>query len=205
MEIYEFLYRIYDFYNKELFNGELPYVVITLEKREGVRGYFSPSTFTDSKKNIGQLCINPKYFISGNEMRVFSTIVHEMCHIYMKIKGENVVKGYHSIAWAKKMESIGLQPTSNGKKDGRKTGLSMTHLIIKGGLFENKTKELTQVMKMKFSIFSSTKNEEQIKASEKTIPGKRIRYACLCSSFWGKKGMEVQCIKCGKKFKEEYK
>lgn len=204
MEIYDFLYKVYDFYNKKLFNSSLPYVVITLEVREGVRGYYSESRFTDRKKNIGQLCINPSFFVSGNERRVFSTIVHEMCHIYMKMKGEDVVKGYHSKKWAEKMESVGLQPTSDGTKNGKKTGLSMTHLIIRGGPFDVNTKILTENMGMKFSIFSSDKSIEK-KASEKTVPGTRVRYECKCSSFWAKKGMDVTCNKCGNKFIGGYK
>lgn len=204
MDIYGFLYAVYDFYNRELFSGELPYVVITLEMREGVRGYFSPSRFTDRKENFGQLCINPSYFKSGNEKRVFSTIVHEMCHIYMKAKGENVVKGYHSKAWALKMESVGLLPTSDGTKEGKKTGLSMTHLIIKGGLFERKTGILMNERGMKFSLFSAKDYASEAKAGEKAVPGTRVKYECACSSFWGKKGMDVTCNKCGKKFQRRF-
>lgn len=201
MEIYDFLYEIYDYYNRELFEGQLPYVVITLEEREKVRGYFSPSRFTDSRKNIGQLCINPQYFIPGNEERVYSTIVHEMCHILMKMKGEDVVKGYHSVKWAEQMMRIGLIPTSDGTEKGKKTGFSVTHLIEKEGLFSVKTKELIEKRKMLFSIFSSKINKEEIyRNNDKSVPGKRIRYECGCSSFWGKKGMNVYCKKCNKDF-----
>ncbi len=202
MDIYEFLYKVYDFYNRELFDGKLPYVVITLEMREGVRGYYSSSKFTDRKKDLGQLCINPYYFTEKNEKRVFSTIVHEMCHIYMKMQGENVVKGYHSKKWAMKMESIGLLPTSDGTKNGKKTGLGMTHLVIKGGLFEEKTRILTGEMGMRFSIFSQKKEESM--AAEKKVPGTRVKYECGCSSFWGKKGMDVTCNRCNKKFIRRY-
>lgn len=202
MDIYEFLYKVFDFYNKELFGGLLPYVVITLEEREGVRGYFSPSSFKDGReKLIGKFCINPKFFVPGNEWRVFSTIVHEMCHLYMKKSGENVVKGYHSKAWSALMESIGLLPTSNGKEDGKKTGFSMTHLVIKGGLFEKKTRELVEKEGMKFILFSSElKKGEEERVSEKSVPGRRVRYSCDCSSFWGRKGMNVHCNECNKDF-----
>lgn len=202
MNFYDYFYKVYDFYNTELFGGLLPQVVFSVEQRKGVRGYFSPLKFTDSNENsYGIICFNPSFLYSGNEEKVFSTLVHEMCHLYMKINGEDVVKGYHSASWAKKMEKLGLLPTSTGKEGGKKTGFCMTHLIIEGGVFDRITRKLLENKDFLFPyVFNESLKEEGEVKVKKSVPGCRFRYHCNCSSFWGKKGMNVHCNLCKNDF-----
>jgi hypothetical protein len=44
--------------------------------------------------------------------------------------------GYHNEEWSKKMQSIGLMPSHNGKPGGKKTGQNMSDYVISGSFFE---------------------------------------------------------------------
>ena len=206
MIMYDFLYRAYDFYNKELFKNTLPLkVMITLERRANIKGFFSSSMFIDDKNtSVAQITLNPFYFEKGNEREVLSTFVHEMCHLKMDLQGEKP-NGYHSKKWALMMNEIGLLPTDDGTKEGKQTGFRMTHLIIKGGLFDIKTNDFLVDSKNTFVVTEKNKGLENVSETngEKKIKGRRIRYSCGCSLIWGKKGLYVRCEKCGNYFKEK--
>jgi hypothetical protein len=42
---YQGFQRAYDFFNRELFAGTLPQVLVTLQRHANTRGYFSPQRF----------------------------------------------------------------------------------------------------------------------------------------------------------------
>lgn len=132
-EFYEELQKIYQFFNVELFNNELPNCLITVQRKKRVMGYFSPNRWVDDKENkIHELALNPSYFASCNFIEVFQTIVHEMCHLWQFECGKPSRRTYHNKEWADKMESIGLIPSSTGKVGGKKTGQSMNDYPEKG-------------------------------------------------------------------------
>lgn len=202
MKIYPLLYEAYDYYNKKLFSSVLPEVVITVERKNNFKGYFCQDLYENSegKTKLCQITLNPSFFKEGNEKAVFSTLVHEMCHLKTAMDGENLSTGYHSKAWADLMESIGLIPTSTGKEGGKKTGFKMTHMIVKGGKFDLCTQKLFE----KNLYFDVTDFKNEIKVAEKEIKnetrGTRIKYSCGCTSFWGGRGIKALCSKCGKEF-----
>ena len=211
MIIYDFLYKAYKYYNQRLFENKLPErIVITIERRSNIKGYFSSSRFSDLRENdvLSQITLNPSYFGKGDEKKVLSTLVHEMCHLYMETKGENGANGYHTKKWAAVMNECGLKPTNNGKKDGKETGFKMTHLIVKDGKFDRLTKELLD----KGVVFEIRDKESLVKASQSEIKankysrcGKRYKYKCNCSQFWGKNGLRVMCQVCKTQFIQEKK
>ena len=125
----------YDFFNTELFNGELPDVFITYQRRAHSRGYFSPDRFSgrNGKLQRHELALNPDAFIGRTDEDIGSTLGHEMAHVWDKQNGTASTRGYHSKIWAAKMKSIGLQPSSTGAVGGRETGQKMSHYIIPGG------------------------------------------------------------------------
>lgn len=200
MEVYSVLYRAYDFYNKKFFGNLLPKAVITLEYREGIKGYFSQGRFENQKNgmSISQITLNPLYLKKGEEMKFFATLVHEMVHFYVKLMGEKCSYGYHSKKWADEMENIGLIPTSTGKPGGKKLGFVMTQIIDKNGEYYKKTKELIKAGCV-FDFVSLKEGNESKTACEKA-PQTRVRYKCECSSFWGKKGLKVRCLNCNENF-----
>ena len=42
---YQGFQEAYDFFNRELFGGSLPQVLVTLQRHANTRGYFSPERF----------------------------------------------------------------------------------------------------------------------------------------------------------------
>lgn len=133
---YKELQYAYDFFNKNLFNNELPNLLITLQRGRYTFGYFSPERFT-GKSNVSELALNPDYFGERSLADTLSTLAHEMCHVwqhYANVKKPRAC--YHDKIWANKMEAIGLMPSHTGLAGGRRTGQQMTHYIIKDGLFQ---------------------------------------------------------------------
>lgn len=147
---YDELQKAYDYFNKEIFGGQLCDCLITLQRKNRTYGYFSPNKFVSQKKeSTDEIALNPSYFAICPPEEVMQTLVHEMTHLWQFHHGTPGRRGYHNAEWANKMESIGLMPSSTGKEGGKRTGESMADYIIKGGIFE---KKLGKLMKGKAYI-----------------------------------------------------
>jgi predicted SprT family Zn-dependent metalloprotease len=143
--IYEELQEAFDFYNTELFKGELPQCIINLIRQEKSFGYFYPNRFVDTRgKGIYQhvIAMNSEYFGVRELDFTLSTLVHEMVHAWTFEKNVYGRAHYHNKWWAKKMKEIGLTPTDTGEEGGRETGQNVTHRIVRGGLFDKCTQKL---------------------------------------------------------------
>jgi SprT-like family len=127
----------YDFFNRELFAGSLPQVLVTLQRHANSRGYFSPRRFHGrvEKAAVHELALNPDTFPDRTDEMILSTLVHEMCHVWQETHGNPSRRGYHNLEWAAKMREVGLQPTSTGKPGGMETGQAVTHYILSDGRY----------------------------------------------------------------------
>jgi hypothetical protein len=127
----------YDFFNRELFAGSLPQVLVTLQRHANTRGYFSPERFSGriDKAAVHELALNPDNFTGRTDEMILSTLVHEMCHVWQQTHGKPPRRSYHDRQWAAKMREIGLQPSSTGEEGGKETGQSMSHAIIPEGRY----------------------------------------------------------------------
>lgn len=137
-QTYTSLTTAFDFFNQELFNGELPACLITMQRHRGAYGYFSGERFAsvaDPKAITDEIALNPLHFATQKPMNVLSTLVHEMAHLWQHHFGKRPRKGYHDRQWAAKMHEIGLIPTDTGKEGGKETGQKMDHLIEENGRF----------------------------------------------------------------------
>jgi ribosomal protein S27AE len=134
---YQGFQRAYDFFNRELFAGSLPQVLVTLQRHANTRGYFSPERFKGrvEKAVVHELALNPDTFTGRTDELILSTLTHEMCHVWQETHGEPSRRGYHNRQWAEKMRQVGLQPTSTGEPGGMETGQAVTHLIIPEGRY----------------------------------------------------------------------
>ena len=133
---YKELQQAYEFFNKNLFNNELPNQLITFQRGKYTYGYFSPDRFT-GKSTVSELALNPDYFGERSLADTLSTLAHEMCHVWQHYAPVKKCRGgYHDTIWANKMISIGLMPSNTGLQGGRKTGQQMTHYIMRDGLFQ---------------------------------------------------------------------
>jgi hypothetical protein len=127
----------YDFFNRELFEGSLPQVLVTLQRHANTRGYFSPERFSGrvNKAVVHELALNPDSFTGLTDEMILSTLVHEMCHVWQQTYGKAPRKGYHDRQWAGKMREVGLQPSTTGEEGGKETGQSVSHYIIPDGRY----------------------------------------------------------------------
>lgn len=142
-EAYAELQQAYDFYNTELFGGQLPTCLITFQRQKKTFGYFSKGRFgrRDGTKT-DEIAINPEYFAVVPMIEVLQTLVHEMTHLWQEHFGNPSRSCYHNKEWADKMESLGLMPSDTGLPGGKRVGQSIADYTIPGGKFEGVTKKL---------------------------------------------------------------
>jgi hypothetical protein len=129
--------KAYDFFNRELFGGSLPDVLVTLQRHARAYGYFAPERFTGRTEQTAahELALNPDGFIGRTDELILSTLAHEMAHVWQQSHGTPPRRSYHDREWAAKMKEIGLQPSTTGEPGGKETGQSVTHYIAPGGAY----------------------------------------------------------------------
>jgi SprT-like family len=136
---YTGLVAAYDHFNRELFGGKLPPCLITMQRHKGAYGYFSGERFVslaDPKEVTDEIALNPATFASRTPVKILSTLVHEMVHLWQHHSGTPSRSGYHNKEWAAKMREVGLIPTDTGEQGGKEVGQKVTHYIEAGGRFE---------------------------------------------------------------------
>lgn len=208
----------YGIFNARFFNGELPDLLITYQRKAGSCGYYSPGRFErrDGSGRVPELALNPAVFRHQSDMEILQTLGHEMCHHWQFCCGNPSRTGYHNTEWANKMESIGLMPSDTGQPGGRKVGQRMADYVIPGGLFEQVCQNLlASGFRFNFQsiegpepapIPTGTGEAEGEEGSGQPKPSKpkaksKIKYACPCGqNAWGKPGLVILCGKCGMAF-----
>lgn len=137
MQTYGELQRAYAHFNTELFGGQLPECLITLQREKQTYGYFSSKRFVhrDGVTTVDEIAINPSYFAVVPMMEVLQTIVHEMVHAWQHHFGDPGRRSYHNQEWADKMEEVGLTPSHTGQPGGKRTGEKMADYPAPGGKF----------------------------------------------------------------------
>lgn len=142
-QAYAELQYAYDFFNKKLFDSQLPHCLITLQREKDTFGYFSKKRFVNMDGDkVDEIALNPSYFAVVPLVEIMQTLAHEMCHLWQHNFGTAGRSRYHNAQWAHKMEEIGLMPSATGKPGGRKTGDSVTDYAIEGGRFLEACAEL---------------------------------------------------------------
>src|SRR5271157_1233999 len=139
-ETYDNLLMAFKLMNEHLFGDKLPLCLITLQRKRGTMGYYSKNRFcrnSDRKTTSDEIALNPEYFSTDgqDERQVIQTLVHEMVHLWQHHFGEPGRRSYHNKNWSEKMMSVGLMPSSTGKKGGNTTGEHMSDYVTEGGLF----------------------------------------------------------------------
>lgn len=136
-EAYAELQLAYDCFNAELFDGELPGAMITLQRHGRSMGYYSSDRFVNRDRKIGdEIAMNPVYFATRPIEDTLSTLAHEMCHQWRERTGpEPSRRCYHDKQWAEKMKQIGLYPSSTGRPGGKEVGEKVSHYIVTDGAF----------------------------------------------------------------------
>src|SRR4051794_8934359 len=75
---YPALIRAYDRFNTELFGGRLPPCLVTLQRKNGTRGYFAGGRFgtRDGVEITDEIALNPSCFRDRSFEATMSTLVH---------------------------------------------------------------------------------------------------------------------------------
>jgi hypothetical protein len=195
---YAGLEQAYDWFNADLFGGQLPAVLITLQRKANSRGYFSGRRFSSRLADgnlTDELALNPATFEGRTDMEILSTLVHEMVHVWQAHSGNPGRGKYHNAEWGDKMESIGLMPSDTGKPGGKRTGQGMTHYIIAGGPFEQSAKKLLSAA---FRLnWQSVEANGQGKTGGSRAASK-VKFTCpSCGqNAWGKPDLFILCGSC---------
>ena len=143
-EIYADLQRAFQHFNDELFDGELPPCVITLQREKDTVGYFSRDRWANTEgEQRHEISMNPSYFVMQPIQVTLSNLVHDMTHMYQALHGTPGRNRYHNTEWGNLLEQkAGLMPTSTGLPGGKRKGDQMKHYIIEGGRFDESCKKL---------------------------------------------------------------
>jgi len=191
---YRALQEAYDFFNRELFQGSLPHVLVTLQRHAKAKGYFAPDRFSGrvEEATVHELALNPDEFTGRSDELILSTLVHEMTHVWQQAHGRPPRRSYHDRQWAAKMKELGLQPSDTGGPGGQETGQSVSHFIVAGGAYAKAYQKL-QARGFQLAWESAPERKQALaKAASKT------KFTCpeCGQNAWAKPDAMLICGRC---------
>jgi len=201
-EQFKVLGDLFAYYNKKLFRGMLPPVLVGLVHSNKFEGAFIPNSWLkwkDRLRPVHQIVLNV-FTIGRDAKRFHSCLVHEMVHVYVQEFYGGASNGYHCKRFAAVMRYVGLQASDTGKHGGKETGYRMSDYVIEGGAFEKAFNVITAKEIAKYSVpyhslhalfaeYTASGNIEVSTTTEKVEPksrsGKRAVYRCGCGNKQG--------------------
>lgn len=215
------LNKAYTYFNRELFGNQLPGCILNFSRLKGTHGFMAPERWKrvdEEHFDTHEISLTPST-LYRSPIEIFSTLVHEMCHLWQWEFGSPSRNGYHNKEWAAKMKEVGLIPSDTGKTGGKETGQAMTHYIEKGGKYHKAFEHMPEQFILPFTSFdgeviksmlsSSSRSEDEEERNRKKRllklrPPSRIKTKYSCPSckanVWGKPGLKIQCVDCEKEF-----
>ena len=215
----------YEYFNEKLFDKQLPSVILNLSRKSKAMGFVAPFRWRKAedekgKGSIHELSLNPE-ILSMSLVDVYSTLVHEQCHIWQYTHGKPSRNGYHNKEWASQMLWVGLIPSHTGKIGGRMTGQNMSDYPQEDGAFLKALEKMPDEYKLPF-----TSVEGDFRASSMALTGDMVqglvnisgviggsgeappkpktsknKYSCPCgNNVWGKLELNIICGDCGQQF-----
>jgi len=168
-QAYAELQQAYDHFNAQLYGGQLPACLITLQREKRTCGYFCAKRFSNVHGALAdEIAMNPTYFATVPLAETMQTLVHEMCHLWQHHFGQPGRGRYHNEQWAARMESMGLMPSCTGKPGGKRTGDQMGDYAIEGGPFLAACAELL-TQDFKISWYDRFPAIEQVRAGQASM------------------------------------
>jgi hypothetical protein len=188
---------MYDYFNRELFEGKLPGIILNFSRRAGTYGFFAPQRWEGSNERvIDEISINPAHLRTRHPIDTTSTLVHEMVHQWQQEFGSPSRTGYHNAEWAEKMESIGLVPSDTGQPGGRRVGQRVSHYILEDGPFARAFARMPEKFLLPWRAGET--DERGGRRGGKPAPQSKLKYTCSgCGlNAWGKPDLHLVCGKC---------
>jgi len=122
-DFYERVCRIGAHFGRCLYADELPPALFTVKRGLRSFGYCVPARWEHQERNsVAEIVLNPVLFGDRSWIDLFKTIVEQQCHLWQHEHGHPSRPGYHNAEWSRKLKSLGLIPTANGKVGGCETG-----------------------------------------------------------------------------------
>lgn len=222
---YKELQHVFDVLNRELFDGQLPPCLLTLQREKATLGYFSFKRFVSSRGGevTDEIALNPAYFARIGLQEIVQTVAHEMVHLWQAHFGNPGRARYHNMEWANKMEAIGLMPSDTGEPGGRRVGQKMADYAIEGGRFLEVFNALATT-EFRISWYDryvagggegghAPLSEALSQSGLLVMPGEggntrkptRVKYLChkTGDAVWGRPGLHIQCGTTGEDFVPE--
>lgn len=209
LEQNESLLSAFDYLNEQLFEGKCPTPMLMFSRNKNlIGGYFAPDRWTnDEGLTVHEIGLNANV-MKRDILDQYSTLAHEMAHLYQHCFGKPGAGGYHNEEWAELAKKIGLRPFG---PDGKETGRAIDHEIIEGGAFEVAMLEMPSD-----KIFPWIAEDLQVDTDEggkgggkgegkspdeeekPKKQGKRCKYTCpVCGlNVWAKYDAKIICGDC---------
>jgi predicted SprT family Zn-dependent metalloprotease len=187
----------FDHFDRELFDGTLPDVFITYQRKARSHGYFAADRFSGrggGERRHHEVALNPDAFIGQTDKQICQTLVHEMHHLWQHTGGKPAPRSYHNKEWAAKMKANGLQPSSTGMVGGKETGQHMADYVIPGGRFETAYEKLAAT-DWKLNLESAHRPGPK-GAGPNTNKSKFSCEADCGQNAWGKPSLDTVCVPC---------
>jgi len=206
----------YEYFNKVLFSNVLPPVILNLSRKSKAMGFVAPNRWRSADTEPGtagqlhELSINPE-ILCMDLIEVYSTLVHEQCHIWQYTLGMPSRPGYHNKEWANKMIAVGLMPSTTGKPGGKIIGQGMSDYPIEDGVFLKALDKMPDRLKFPF-ISTEAEARYMVMISGDSSPAatatpappkkNKVKYTCpSCqTNVWGKADLNLICGDCGEGF-----
>jgi predicted SprT family Zn-dependent metalloprotease len=192
----------YDYFNRTLFNGELPDCLLNFSRKgKNNHGFFAPERWSDSEQSDGatfkhEISLNPTTLRNRSQEDITSTLVHEMCHLWQREFGKPGKRGYHNEEWAKKMDEVGLTPSNTGAPGGKRHGIQMTHFVTPDGVFARAFSAMPAELQLPWLGLDPT-------GTKGPAPTSKFKYTCQCDNkIWGRQGLNLRCEDCQSDFVE---
>lgn len=198
LETIEWLGKLYDYENDQLFNGELtrPVITVQTDERNKAYGWFTLNkVWKENEQDEGEYEINMSaQFLNRPINEITSTLIHEMCHHWAKLNNMQDCSRagtYHNKLFKKIAEKHGLKVEKVPKIGWSKTSLT------------EETKGLLQ--------FFLKNNPETLIYRAAPVKGGRVKtsstrkYICPCCgmSVRATKTVNIMCADCNEYMREE--
>lgn len=200
---------MYDYFNRELYKGSLPPVILNFSRLARTYGFFAPERWNKGEARTHEISLNPSHLKTRPMRETASTLVHEMAHLWQHVHGTPSRRGYHNREWADKMIEIGLQPSDTGAPGGREVGQHMTHYIIDGGPFDRAFKSMPKQYLLPWQAIPEPEDRRKPPGGPSgpsggpaggpsVSPKNKIKYSCPNEhgNVWGKPDLSLICGIC---------
>ncbi len=184
---------MYDYFNGALFAGQLRPVILNFSRAANTLGFFAPLRWENGGDTTHEISLNPAYLKCRDARDIASTLVHEMAHCWQQERGKPGRRGYHNEQWARKMEELGLMPSSTAAPGGARVGYRVSHYVIDGGAFACAYEQMPREYLLPWLCWEGGGG-----AGKKPRAASKVKFTCPdCeANAWGRPGLHLMCGDC---------